>query len=112
MAPQPPPPSPPTTKREELNEIFVGFLGTRQVYFQPDDKISILYPAIIYELDDQEVIYADNRSHRRTNRYQVTAIDRNPDVPVSEQIEQLPMCTFSRAFASEGLNHRIYSLYF
>lgn len=112
MAPQPPPPSQPTTKREELNEIFVGFLGTRQVYFQPDDKILINYPAIIYEMDDQDVIYADNRSHRRIDRYQVTIIDRKPDVPVSRQIEELPMCTFSRAFAKDGLNHRIYSLYF
>lgn len=112
MAPQPPPPSPVTTKREELNEIFVGFLGTRQVYFQPDDKIYINYPAIIYEMDNQDVIYADNRPHRRMDRYQVTIIDRDPDVPASRLVETLPLCTFSRAFASEGLNHRIYSLYF
>lgn len=108
----PEPPTPPVSKREELNEIFVGFLGTRQVYFQPDDKIHINYPAIIYEMDDQDVIYADNRSHRRTDRYQVTFIDRDPDVPASRKIEDLPLCTFSRAFATEGLNHRIYSLYF
>ena len=111
MAPQPPP-TIPATKREELNEIFVSFLGSRQVYFQPDDKIAISYPAIVYEMDDQSVIYADNRSHRRVDRYQVTIIDRNPDVPASRLIEQLPMCTFSRAFAKDGLNHRIYSLYF
>lgn len=112
MGPLPPPPSPVTTKREELNEIFVSILGTRQVYFQPDDKIVIQYPAIIYEMDDQDVIYADNRSHRRIDRYQVTVIDRNPDVPASRLVEQLPMCSFSRAFPRDGLNHRIYSLYF
>lgn len=106
------PPTTPANKREELNELLVSFLGSRQVYFQPDDKVLIQYPAILYELDDQNVIYADNRTHRRTNRYQITVIDRNPDVPVSQLIEQLPMCTFNRAFPSEGLNHRIYSLYF
>ena len=107
-----PPPTTPTTKREELNELFVAFLGSRQVYFQPDDKIRISYPAIVYEMDNQDVIYADNRPHRRIDRYQVTIIDRDPDVPASRLVESLPMCTFSRAFASEGLKHRIYSLYF
>lgn len=107
-----PPPTPPLSKREELNELFVELLGSRQVYFQPDDKIRISYPAIVYEMDNQDVIYADNRPHRRIDRYQVTIIDRNPDVPASRLVENFPMCTFSRAFASEGLNHRIYSLYF
>ncbi len=107
-----PPPIIPETKREELNEIFVDFLGSRQVYFQPDDKIRISYPAIVYEIDDQYVIHADNRPHRRMDRYQVTIIDRNPDVPARLLVETLPMCTFSRAFAQDGLNHRIYSLYF
>ena len=106
------PPTPVTTKREELNEIFVEFLQARNVYFQPDENISMQYPAIVYAVDFQAVSYADNFAHRRTDRYQVTAIDRNPDVPVREKIETLPMCTFSRAFVSEGLNHRIYTLYF
>lgn len=106
------PPTPPSTKREELNELFVQFLGSRQVYFQPDDKINISYPAIVYEMDYQDVIFADNRPHRRMDRYQVTIIDRNPDVPARLLVEDLPLCTFSRAFASEGLNHRIYSLYY
>lgn len=114
MAPLPPP-TPPTSKREVLNEIFVGFLGsetTRNVYFQADENTQMKYPAIVYEVDGQDVIHADNYAHRRVDRYQVTLIDRNPDVPVREKIEKLPMCTFTRAFALDGLNHRIYTLYF
>lgn len=111
MAPLPPP-TPVTTKREELNEIFVEFLGTRNVYFQPDENTKMEYPAIVYEVDDQAVVYADNTAHRRTDRYQVTAIDRNPDVPVRTKIETLPYCSFSRTSVVEGLNHWIYNLYF
>lgn len=111
MAPLPPP-TPVTNRREELNEILVEFLQSRNVYFQPDENILMSYPAIVYEVDQQNTIYADNSVHRRTDRYQVTAIDRNPDVPVRTLIETLPMCTFSRAFPSEGLNHRVYTLYF
>lgn len=112
MVPSPPPPSPVTSKREELNEIFVGFLNTRNVYFQPDENTKMDYPAIVYEVDSQDVIHADNRPHRRIDRYQVTLIDRDPDVPARLSVETLSMCTFTRAFVSAGLNHRIYSLYF
>lgn len=106
------PPTVPETKREELNEIFVGFLGTRQAYFQPDSNVQMAYPAIVYEMDYQDAIFAANSPYRRIDRYQVTAIDRDPDVPVSRKIESLPMCVFVRAFVMDGLNHRIYSLYF
>lgn len=111
MAPLPPP-TPAITKQEELNEIFVEFLGTRNAYFQPDENIKMEYPAIVYEVDYQDVIYADNTAHRRTDRYQVTAIDRDPAVPVRKKIETLPYCSFSRTMVSEGLNHWIYTLYF
>jgi hypothetical protein len=107
-----PPPTIPTTKREELNEVLVEINGSRNVYFQPDEKIRIVYPAIVYEMDDQYVVHASNHPYHRKDRYQVTLIDRDPDVPASRELEKLPMCVFSRAFASEGLNHRIYSLYF
>jgi len=106
------PPTPVVSRREELNEIFVGLLGTRNVYFQPDENTRMVYPAIVYEMDDQAVIYADNAAHRRTDRYQVTAIDRDPDVPVRRLIETLPYCSFSRTYTGEGLNHWIYNLYF
>lgn len=111
MVPGPPPPTPVTTKREELNEIFVGFLGTRNVYFQPDANVSMNYPAIVYAIDDQNTIYANDNPYRRIDGYQVTLIDRNPDVPVRFKIETL-RARFERAFVSEGLSHRIYSLYF
>lgn len=111
MAPLPPP-TQPTSKREKLNEIFVEFQGSRNVYFQADENTGMQYPAIVYEIDGQDVIHSDNRAHRRVDRYQVTLIDRNPDVPVREKIETLPMCTFARAFVLEGLNHRVYTLYF
>lgn len=112
MVPAPPPPTEPANRREVLNEIFVDFLGTRSVYFQPDENVNMAYPAILYQVDDQWSIHADNKAHRRIDRYQVTAIDRNPDVPVREKIETLPMCEFARAYVADGLSHRVYYLYF
>lgn len=106
------PPSPPSNRREELNELLVGMLGSRHVYFQPDDKVRITYPAIVYGFDDQNAIYANNGAYRRTDAYQLTLIDRNPDVPIRKIIESSLPVRFVRAFAGDGLNHLIYSLYF
>lgn len=106
------PPTPVTTRREELNEKFVEMQGSRNVYFQPDSNISMKYPAIVYEMDGQSATFADNSPWRRKDRYQVTLIDRNPDVPVRRKVETLAECVFIRTFVMNGLNHYVYSLYF
>lgn len=111
MAPEPPPPVLFLNKREELNELLVDFLGSRNVYFQPDENIRMQYPAIVYEIDDQDAIYANNNPYRRQDAYQITLIDRNPDVPVRAKIETM-RARFVRASVVDGLNHRIYFLYY
>jgi hypothetical protein len=100
-----------TNKREELNELLVEFLGTRNVYFQPAPNVQMQYPAITYEIDDQDAIYANNNPYRRQDAYQLTLIDYDPEVPVHVKVETL-RARFVRAFPVDGLNHRIYSLYF
>lgn len=105
------PPTPVTNRREELNELLVSFLGTRNVYFQPDANVRMQYPAIVYSMDDQAALFANNNPYRRTDGYEITLIDRDPDVPVRIKVETLNV-DFSRAFVSDGLNHRVYSLYF
>lgn len=106
------PPTPVTTRRETLNELLVGFLGSRDVHFQPDPNFKMQYPAIVYEMDAQYAAFADNAPWRRKDRYQITLIDRNPDVPVRRKVETLAECTFTRSFVANGLNHFVYSLYF
>jgi hypothetical protein len=70
------------------------------------------YPAIVYEWDDTDTRFADNRPYRHIRRYQVTVIDRDPDSVIPDKVADLPMCTFNRAFSAEDLNHKIFDLYF
>jgi hypothetical protein len=112
MVPGPPPPSPPANKQEELNEIFVDFLQTRNVYFGADENTSMEYPAIEYHIDDQNAIYANNNPYRRVDAYQITCIDNmDPSVPVRYKVESLN-ARFVRAYTQDGLYHRVYSLYY
>lgn len=83
-----------------------------KVYFEPDVNIKLEYPCILYSRDQAKNHHADNTVYRHTKRYMVTIIDEDPDSAIADQVSALPMCIFSRHFATNGLNHDIYSLYF
>lgn len=100
------------TRRTELNEIFVGILGTRHVYFQPPPNIQMQYPCIVYSRDYSYVAHADNLPYHITKRWQVTVIDSNPDSTIGDAIEALPQCSFIRHFETSKLHHYVYNLYF
>jgi hypothetical protein len=86
--------------------------STGKVYFQPPENIQLVYPAIIYQLDNISMDHADNVGYRRTKRYQVTVIDQDPDSEISDKVAQLPLISFSRFFIVDQLNHFVYDLYF
>lgn len=85
---------------------------TEHVYFQPPSNVQMQYPCIAYERDGAKADFADNTKYRNTKRYQVTVIDRNPDTNISDEVENLPLCSFSRFFVVDNLNHFVFSLYF
>lgn len=85
---------------------------TEKVYFQPPTNIQMEYPCIVYQRDSSKSEYADNRPYMHAKRYQVTVIDRDPDTTLSDTVEALPYCSFIRAFATEGLNHYVFNLFF
>jgi hypothetical protein len=98
-------------QREALHDDLVELLGSESVYFQPPEDGSMTYPCIVYERDDSSVQHADNAPYRMHLRYQVTLIDRNPDSDVVDKLLALPLCSFSRHFATSGLNHDVFVLY-
>lgn len=98
--------------RSELQEILEDLLGSQNVYFQPPNGITMRYPAITYEWDDEDVQYADNERHRVHRRYTVTVYDRDPDSLLPEKVAKLPYCSFDRFFPANNLNHFVYNLYF
>lgn len=83
-----------------------------KVYFQPKTNVKLTYPCIIYERDQAKNFHADNTPYLHTKRYQVTIIDKDPNSAIPDKVAALPMSTFIRHFATDSLNHDIYSLYF
>lgn len=69
------------------------------------------FPAIAYELEDMDLKHADNLLYSKKNRYQVTYMDYSPDSDVPAKLAALPLSSFSRRFAVDGLNHYVFSIY-
>ena len=59
-----------------------------------------------------EPTFADNQPYALHDRYQVTAIYRNPDSEIPSKIAQLPMCSHERHYTKDNLNHDVFNLYF
>lgn len=83
-----------------------------KVYFQPKTNTKLTYPCITFARDQARNKFANNSPYAHTKRYQVTIMDADPDSIIPDRVAALPMSTFQRHFATDNLNHDIYSLYF
>ncbi len=81
------------------------------VYFQPPESLKMEYPCIVYELEGVQVRKADDGPYSIHDRYQVTFIRHEPDSPVIRELLGLPFSSFSRHFATSGLNHDVFVIY-
>lgn len=97
-------------RRLELHEILCEVLGTRNVYFQPPESIKMKYPAIVYSRSDIPTEFANNNPYIQSRAYEVIVIDPNPDSEIVDKISQLPKCRFDRNYASDNLNHDVFTL--
>lgn len=98
--------------RLELQAVLEGLQDGLSVYFQPPSNIQMSYPAVVYNRDFLHSSFADNAPYARTNRYQVTVIDKDPDSLVPDKVASLPMTNYVRHFTADNLNHDIYYVYF
>lgn len=99
-------------QRLDLQTLLSGISEVDKAYFQPPQDATITYPCIIYQRDDSYVDYADNVKYGWRKRYQVTVIDRRPDSPINDAVEELPYVRFDRFFITDGLNHTVFQMYF
>ena len=101
------------TRRLALHAKLCELLGSKNVYFQPPESVRMKYPAIRYNLTPGETRYADNGVYNHQRRYEVTVIEKNPDIPWDERmLNAFEYCSFERMYAAENLNHWQFSLYY
>lgn len=99
-------------RRLELQSKLELVLGSRNVYYQPPSTLNMSYPCIVYELGSSNNRFADDIKYNRHKMYQVTVIDRNPDSEIPDKVEALPYSDMDTTFATDGLNHFVFTLHF
>lgn len=100
------------TKRIQFHEILVNLFGNNNVYYRPPENLKMQYPCIRYKKENVVSTHADNISYRKTDRYQITVIDKKPDNEVIEKILDLPMSSFETHYESDNLNHDVIVVYY
>lgn len=86
--------------------------AVQKVYFQEPTNVAMKYPCIVYDLDEVETSYADNKPYRRDKRWKITVIDEDPDSDIWELVAALPMCEFDRKYKADNLHHFVLNLFF
>ncbi len=81
------------------------------VYFQPPENLKLVYPCIVYELEQIIALYANNLPYTDRARYSVIVIDRDPESSITSQIAALPMCRHERHFVNDNLHHDVFTIY-
>lgn len=99
-------------RREELNEIFVEALGSRNVYYQPPENLLMEYDAIRYSQTTPRVRYADNAKYSKMKCYDGMVISREPDPEVVDKLDALSYCSFSKPYTAENLYHYPFTIYY
>ena len=99
-------------KRIMLQNLLETILGSRQVYFQPPESVTMSYPAIKYSRTKIDTKYANDSSYIQKTRYELIVIDRKPNNQVIEELMKLPYCSYDRGYKSNNLNHDVLTLYY
>lgn len=98
--------------RLELHEILCEILGSRHVYFQPPSNVTMVYPAIRYELSDINTIKADDELYLKNRRYTVILITKDPEHEAIDKLLSLRYSSFDRSYTRDNLNHYVYTIYY
>lgn len=100
-------------RRLQLQDELEQLLGSEEVNFQPPESIKLKYPCINYVKNAGDTLRADNSIYRRRQGYTVTAISRDPDNTLAEDIlEHFLYCRYVRRFVVDNLYHDILELYY
>lgn len=102
-------------RRNELHQVLKSLFGSDKphVYYQPPKDQQIIYPCIVYKLDDMPAIHANNSPYGIGHRYQITVIDRDPESRLREEVSKLPTCRMRTSpYSKDNLHHYVFTLFY
>lgn len=99
-------------RREEFQEKLSSIPGVRKAYYNAPTNIRMEYPCIRYSIASKKVKFACNGRFVIRDRYTLTLIDRNPESPILQALEEIPYYSFDRMYSADGLYHFVCTIYY
>ena len=99
-------------RRLKLQTLLESIKGISKVYFQPPETVKMSYPCIVYSLDADKCLHANNSLYFLRKRYMLTVIDKNPDSVIPDAVRGLSYCDFERSYKKDNLNHWVFTIFF
>lgn len=99
-------------KRLLFHQQLVDILGSSNVYFQPPENIKMEYPCLVYSRRTGDSRYANNRTYKFSQTYDVTYISKDPDDGfVDKFLFSMPASRYDRHYTSNNLHHDNFFVY-
>lgn len=98
--------------RLEFHNLLENITGLKNIYFQPPSTLKMRYPCIRYTRDTIDNKSADCMVYKQNVIYEVTVIDPNPDSAIVDAISKMVNARHIRTYATEGLNHDVFQIYY
>lgn len=97
--------------RLDLQEKLEELIGKSRVFFQPPESIKLKYPCLLYNLENIDQRFADDKTYLGKKRYSLTYITKNPDDnKVEEILNTFSLLRFDRCYTADNLNHYVYTI--
>lgn len=100
-------------RRLDFHDALCAAAGLDRCYFQPTANIRLVYPCVVYSRIPEDAIHADDLKYIKKQGFSVTAIDRDPDSEIAENIlDAFPMSRADRNYIADNLNHWALTVYY
>ena len=98
-------------RRLKLHERFCSILGSRCVYYDPPETITMKYPAIVYNKARINTRHADNIKYLGRVAYTATLIRKDDDDDILDRLLLMPYTSYDRPMTANNLRHDTFTVY-
>lgn len=99
-------------RRLKLHEMLCDILGSRHVYYDPPESITMKYPAIVYNKARINFNFADNTKYLGRVAYTATLIRKDDDDDILDRLlKELPYASYDRPMTANNLHHDTFTVY-
>lgn len=99
-------------RRLELQKILVEKLGSKYVYFNPNETAKLTYPCIVYHFASIKSNNADDKKYINRKCYKMQFISREQNDEVVEKLLDIPFCSHMNHSIIDQLHHDTFTLYY